>query len=124
MLARTRIVTNGVEPGEKRPRELKLFRAFLTGPKTQVNNLLLEALRDPAPVVAAWALFGISEIDSPDGEDLPKHIFDRSERVSERLGDYVWTGTLAEIAVGVEKAYRTVREEDESEQSPKRPDSA
>ena len=114
ILARTAAVIDAVEPGRSKPHSLRVFRAFLTGKASTIEPILVEALEDPVAVVAAWALFGLAEIETSQNFKLPSAIFERTEVVAERFGDYEWRGTLAESARDWEAADQEVRAEDAS----------
>lgn len=114
ILARSDAVVDAVEPGQSKPHSLRIFRAFLTGEASALEPILVSALEDPVAVVAAWALFGLAEIQTSPDFKLPSAIFERTEVVTERFGDYEWRGTLAESARDWEAADQAVKAEDAS----------
>jgi len=68
-----------------------------------VTKKLVEALKDPEPLVVGYALHALSQTEASRFEELASVVKDREEEIHTIFGSFGWQGSLAEYAVRLQE---------------------
>lgn len=78
------------------PLPFELLRDLLERPGAQAIDCIAENAADPHPLVAAYCMHALSDLEDPRLIQAAAGVADRPERILTIFGCFVWEGTLAE----------------------------